>query len=74
VDFAHRQRDGEGRAIAPLGTDAPPAADGVRLAGLAIPCQVRIMLFLIGGRHKQTKVLPDHVVGTIPKEALGRRD
>ena len=71
VHLTHRQGYGERRAIPALPAHLPSDADDVRLARLAIPCQVAIVLLPVGGRHEHPDVLPKHFAGRVPKEALG---
>src|SRR4030095_13457939 len=55
------------------GADFPPNADNVGLVRLQIARYVAVVLLPGGGRHEHTDVLPYHLVGGIPKEALGSR-
>ena len=73
VHLTHRQGYGERRPIPALPAHLPSDADDMRLAGLAIPCQVGIVFLPVGGRREHPDVLPKYFARGVPKEALGSR-
>ncbi len=73
ADFAHRELQGEGRAVAAPAFDLPADADDSRLAGRQVAREVAVVLRLPGRRHEDLDVLFQQLLGGITEHLLDRR-
>ena len=73
LHLAHGQLAREYRAVLAARLHFAADADDAGFAGALVPVHVRVVLGAIGRGHQHGDVLPDHLGGGVPEDALGRQ-